>query len=65
MLEKLLNSLEEEEFKIIKIENMKNTIHTFKDGSVSKSAPYYYTVVTACKNPSFPYGPNATIVQDS
>lgn len=52
-LERALNELEEEEFRIVKIEDMR----------VSDKWDYHYqTVIIACKNPAFVLGPAGTTI---
>jgi len=52
-LERALNDLEEDEFRIVKIEDMR----------VSDKWDYHYqTVVIACKNPIYVLGPAGTTI---
>jgi ribosomal protein S3 len=51
-LERALNDLEENEFKIVKIE----------DVQLSKWNQHYQTIIIACKNPGFVLGPAGTTI---
>lgn len=51
-LERTLNGLEEDEFHIVKIE----------DVQLSKWNQHYQTIVIACKNPGFMLGPAGTTI---
>ena len=51
-LEHVLNELEENEFRIVKIEDMK----------ITKWDANYQTVIISCKNPAFMLGPAGTTI---